>query len=159
MTTTIILAVLAAGFLIFSIAKSKEKTRESVSIARKLLVNTFIDVAGVMALVGLVLALLPPSLIKQLLGGPSRFLSTVYGAFIGTVTIMPAFIAFPLSKSLHENGAHLVTIAAFLTTLTMVGVATFPIEVRHFGKKFTLARNGVSFLMALFIAFGMGVLL
>ena len=159
MTTTIILIVLAAGFLLFSIIKSKEKTKESVTIARKLLFNTFIDVAGIMALVGLVLALLPPSLIKQLLGGPSRFISTVYGALIGTITIMPAFIAFPLSKSLYESGAYLVTIAAFLTTLTMVGVATFPIEVRHFGRKFTLVRNGVSFLMALFIAFGMGVLL
>lgn len=159
MITTIILIVLAVGFLLFSIIKSKEKTKESVTIARKLLFNTFIDVAGIMALVGLVLALLPPSLIKQLLGGSSRFLSTVYGALIGTITIMPAFIAFPLSKSLHESGAYLVTIAAFLTTLTMVGVATFPIEVRHFGRKFTFVRNAVSFLMALFIAFGMGVLL
>lgn len=157
--TTIILTILAVGFLLFSLFKSREKTKESAVIAKKLLVNTFVEVAGVMALVGLVLALLPPSLIKRLLGGTSEVLSTVFGALIGTITIMPAFIAFPLSKSLYESGAYLVTIAAFLTTLTMVGVATFPIEARHFGTRFTLVRNGISFFMALVIAFGMGLLL
>jgi uncharacterized membrane protein YraQ (UPF0718 family) len=157
--TTIIMVLLAAGFLLFSIIKSRKKTMESVKIAKKLFLNTFVEVAGVMALVGLVLALLPPDLIQQLLGGESKILSTIFGALIGTVTIMPAFIAFPLSKSLYMSGAHLVTIAAFLTTLTMVGVATFPIEVRHFGRKFTLVRNSISFIMALLIALGMGFLL
>ncbi len=157
--TTIIMILLAMGFLLFSFIKSKEKTKESAKIAKKLLTNTFIDVAGVMAIVGLILALLPPDLIKKLLGGQSVVLSSVFGALIGTVTIMPAFIAFPLSKSLYESGAHLVSIAAFLTTLTMVGVATFPIEVKHFGKKFTITRNIVSFAMALIIALGMGVIL
>ncbi len=156
---TLIMIILAVGFLFFSIVKSRKKTKESVLIAKKLFLNTFIEVAGVMALVGLVLALLPPDLIKQLLGGESKILSTIYGALIGTVTIMPAFIAFPLSKSLYMSGAHLVTIAAFLTTLTMVGVATYPIELRQFGRKFTLVRNGISFIMALVIALGMGILL
>ena len=158
MTTTIMI-ILAAGFLLFSIIKSRKKTKKSVMIAKQMFLNTFIEVAGIMALVGLVLALLPPDLIKQLLGGGSKILSTIFGALIGTVTIMPAFIAFPLSKSLYMSGAYLVTIAAFLTTLTMVGVATYPIEVRHFGRKFTLVRNGISFVMALVIAFGMGILL
>lgn len=157
--TTLIMVLLALGFLLFSIIKSRKKTIESVKIAKKLFLNTFVEVAGVMALVGLVLALLPPDLIQQLLGGESKILSTVFGALIGTVTIMPAFIAFPLSKSLYMSGAHLVTIAAFLTTLTMVGVATYPIEVRHFGRKFTLVRNSISFMMALLIALGMGILL
>ncbi|NQT58319.1 MAG: permease [Bacteroidetes bacterium] len=157
--TTIIIIILAIGLLLFSVIKSKKKTKESLLVAKKLFLNTFAEVAGVMALVGLVLAFLPPDLIKQLLGGPSKMLSTIFGALIGTITIMPAFIAFPLAKSLYESGAHLVTIAAFLTTLTMVGVATYPIEVRHFGKRFTLARNGISFGMALVIALGMGVLL
>jgi uncharacterized membrane protein YraQ (UPF0718 family) len=124
-----------------------------------MMITTFIDVAGIMAIVGLVLALLPPDLIKRLLGGESTGLSTFFGAIIGTVTIMPAFIAFPLSKSLYLSGAHLVAIAAFLTTLTMVGLATFSIEAKHFGKKLTLARNGVSFAAALLIALGMGVFL
>lgn len=157
--TIIILAVCAVLFLIYSIIKSKEKTKQAVKAAKGMFLNTFVEVVGIMAIIGLVLAFLPPDLIKSLLGRDSRVESTILGATIGTVTIMPAFIAFPLSKSLVQSGAHLVAISAFLTTLTMVGVATMPIEIKHFGTKFTLVRNGLSFVMALVIALFMGLFL
>lgn len=157
--TTVIMIIVALILLIISIIKSTSKTKQAVKFARNMFINTIIEVIGVMAIVGFVLALLPPELIKDLLGSSNKILSSIYGALIGTVTIMPAFIAFPLSKSLYISGAHLVAIASFLTTLTMVGLATFPIEVRHFGKKFTIIRNVISFFMALLIALGMGVLL
>ncbi|ACR79859.1 MULTISPECIES: permease [Kosmotoga] len=157
--TTVILAIVAGAFLFWSLLKSVEKTKKSLKIARNLLAKTFLQIIGVMALIGLVLAAVPPELIKKLLGGSNEVLSTLYGAIIGTVTIIPGFIAFPLSKSLYESGAHLIAIAAFITTLTMVGFATIPIEVRHFGKKFTFYRNALSFVFAIGIALGMGVLL
>ncbi|MBN2617904.1 MAG: permease [Spirochaetales bacterium] len=157
--TTVIMIALAVILLILSIIKSRSKSKQAIHIAKKMFLGTIIEVAGVMAIVGLVLALLPSEIIKDILGGGNTILSTIYGALIGTVTIMPAFIAFPLTKSLYVSGAHLVSLAAFLTTLTMVGFATFPIEVRHFGKKFTIVRNSISFAMALIIAFSMGVVL
>lgn len=154
-----VMIIIALGLLVFSVVKSRQKSKEAVKMAKQMFLNTFIEVAGIMALVGLLLALIPQELIKELLGGDSIVLSTIFGAIIGTITIMPAFIAFPLSKSLYVSGAYLVTIAAFLTTLTMVGLATLPIEIQHFGKKFTIVRNSISFIMALIIAFGMGVIL
>ncbi|QEN05347.1 permease [Thiospirochaeta perfilievii] len=157
--TTVIMIVLAVILLVVSIIKSRSRSKQAVQIAKKMFLGTIVEVAGVMAIVGLVLALLPPEIIKDILGGGSTILSTIYGALIGTLTIMPAFIAFPLTKSLYVSGAHLVSLAAFLTTLTMVGFATFPIEVRHFGKKFAIVRNSISFAMALIIAFFMGLLL
>lgn len=157
--TVIILLILTVILMCLSIIKSRNKSKQAVSIAKKMFLNTSAEVIGVMAIVGLLLALFPPDLIKEILGGENKILSTIYGALVGTITIMPAFIAFPLSKSLYISGAHLVAIAAFLTTLTMVGFATFPIEVKHFGKKFTVIRNVISFLMALIIAFGIGVIL
>ena len=153
-----ILNFLAMSF-IFSIIKSRKKTVAAVKIAKGMFIGTFIEIVGVMAIVGLVLALLPPDLIKRLLGGGNIVISTIWGALIGSVTIMPAVIAFPLSKSLYQNGAHLAAVAAFLTTLTMVGVATFPIENRHFGRKFALTRNSISFAAAVLIAVLMGIIL
>lgn len=156
---TVILIAIAVLFLTWSIFKSKEKTKESLVLSKNLLVKTFVEIIGVMALVGLVLAILPPELIKQLLGNSNEFLSTVYGAIIGALTIIPAFIAFPLSKSLYQSGANLTAIAAFITTLTMVGFATMPIEIKYFGKKFTLHRLWISFVAAILIASGMAVIL
>jgi len=156
---TIILIALAAFFLIWSVIKDRKKTKRVWKIARGTFLSMISELVAIMALVALVLAYTPPSTIKYLLGNTNSFLSSVYGALIGTVTIIPAFIAFPLAKSLYHSGANLVAIAAFITTLTMVGFATMPIEIRHFGKKFTLYRNFLSFLLALVIAFGMGMIL
>lgn len=141
---------------VISTIKSRKKSRSAIDMARGMFKKTFIDLIGVLLIIGGVLAIIPPDLIRSLLGGKSRIISTLWGTLIGTVSIIPAFIAFPLSKSLLENGAHLMTVAGFLTTLTMVGVATFPIESSYFGKKFTIYRNVLSLIGALLIALIMG---
>lgn len=157
--TTVILIAAAVGVLLWSWHRDRRKTRESVLIAKTQLLSIGPKIAAILALIGLVLAVIPQQYIQALLGGASTFLSTVYAAVIGTITILPAFVAFPLSASLVERGAHVVAVAAFITTLTMVGFATLPIEIEYFGKRFALLRNGTSFLAALFIAVGMGMLL
>lgn len=157
--STLILVGLAVGGLGLSMVKSRAKTGESVAFARGMFLGTFSEVLGVMGIIGLILALIPPEVIAKVMGGSNRLLSSLSGAGLGAVTIIPGFIAFPLSSSLLEQGAHAGTIAAFITTLTMVGVATYPLEVRHFGARFAVTRNLLSFVMALAIAFVMGMAL
>jgi hypothetical protein len=41
----------------------------------------------------------------------------------------------------------------------MVGVVTFPLENKTFGTKFTVVRNGLSFIFAILIALVMGVMI
>ena len=48
---------------------------------------------------------------------------------------------------------------AFITTLTMIGVVTLPLEIKELGKKMALLRNGLSFIIAIVIALIMGVIL
>ena len=67
-------------------------------------------------------------------------------------------MAFPLVGDLLRGGADLMPAVAFLTTLTMVGVKTIPLEAREFGLKFTLIRTGLSFALALVVAAIMGAL-
>ncbi len=142
-----------------SFYKDKKRTEESMKMAWGLFLKTAGEIIGILALIGLFLTLVPQSSIKVLLGGPSSLLSGLYGALIGTITILPAFVAFPLAGSLVQKGAHLIAVAAFLTTLTMVGLVTMPIEIEHFGKKFAIVRNVASFLAALLIAGGMVIFL
>ena len=157
--STILLILLAIIALTISFLKDRKKTIESMMSAKSRFIETATQVIGILSLIGLFLAIVPESYIKSVLGGSSIGLSTLYGAIIGTVTIIPAFIAFPLSSSLVKGGAYLVAVAAFITTLTMVGFATMPIEIEHFGKKFTFTRNLLSFILAIFISLGMGALL
>jgi hypothetical protein len=60
---------------------------------------------------------------------------------------LQAFIAFPLAGAFLRQGADVRSVAAFVTTLVMVGVATTPLEIKFFGRKFTSWRNGLSFVL------------
>ncbi len=157
--TAIILVAVAVGLLLWSWLRDREKTVKSIHMAKGQFLGTAGQIGSILALIGLVLALIPEDYIRALLGGSSEALSTIFGAVIGTVTILPAFVAFPLAASLVDRGAHIIAVAAFITTLTMVGFATLPIEIRYFGKRFALLRNVSSFVAALIIAFGMVILL
>src|SRR5665648_153913 len=86
-------------------------------------------------------------------------IATVASAAFGTITLIPAFIAFPLVGTLVNSGVGIVPAAAFLTTLTMVGIVTFPLEKREFGTRFALTRNILSFVFAIIISLTMGVIL
>jgi len=47
-------------------------------------------------------------------------------------------------------------IGAFVSSLMMVGVVTFPVEKRFFGTKFTILRNVLAFLFSIVVALAIG---
>ena len=157
--TAIGLILLAITLLIWSFLKDKKKSIKGLNVAKNMFKGIAVDIISILALIGLFLTLVPPGTIKTVLGDTSVTAATFISAAFGTVTLIPAFVAFPLASSLVAEGAHLVSMAAFITTLTMVGFITAPIEIEYFGKKFTLVRNVLSFAAAILISLGMGLIL
>ena len=90
------------------------------------------------------------------MGGDDRWLATLVGAVAGSVALRPGFVGFPLAGILLERGVGVMAIAAFTTTLMMMGVLTYPIERRVLGHRVTLLRNALSFVVALIVALAMG---
>lgn len=156
---TIFFWVLAMGLMGFSLIKGKDKTIKAMKKSKAMMGSMLGQIVAIIFLIGLVLAFAPTEMIQSILGGDTPLRSTLLGALIGSVTLIPAFVAFPLIGSMLAAGADMVPAVAFLTTLTMVGVVTFPLEQREFGKKFALARNLLSFVLAMGIALVMGVVL
>lgn len=144
-------------FLGISLVKDKVKTKQALKMALGMGKAMVISILSIIFAIGFILTLLPPTEIAAFLSGQSDMLATVGGALLGTITLVPAFIAFPLVGTLVNAGVSVVPSVAFLTTLTMVGVVTFPLEKKEFGVKFTAIRNGLSFLFAIAIALVMGV--
>jgi len=147
------------ALLSFSFAKDKQRTKQALQMAFRMGKGMLASILSIIFAIGLLLTLLPPAEIARFAGGQSVFLATVAAALFGTVTLVPAFIAFPLVGTLIGAGVSVIPSVAFLTTLTMVGIVTFPLEKRSFGTKFTATRNSLSFLFALVIALAMGVIL
>ncbi|MDD3412827.1 MAG: permease [Lachnospiraceae bacterium] len=146
-------------FLLISLKKDKLKTVKALKMAFGMGKGMLGSILSIIFLIGLVLTILPPESIAKFVGNQSLFIATVGSAAFGTITLIPAFIAFPLVGTLVDAGVSIVPSVAFLTTLTMVGVLTFPLEKREFGLKFTAIRNGLSFLFAIIIAMAMGVMI
>ncbi|MBP1925356.1 uncharacterized membrane protein YraQ (UPF0718 family) [Sedimentibacter acidaminivorans] len=156
---TICLWIITLIWFIGSIIKDKKKTFGSIKMSSGMMRNMIGEIVGILFLIGLIITFIPPETIKQYLGQSNVVLSTIVSAFVGSITLIPAFVAFPLVGSLVKAGASIVPIVAFLTTLTMVGFVTFPLEKREFGMKFALVRNSLSFGFAIIIALIMGVII
>ena len=156
---TIVFWVVAIVLTIVSLIKNKKKTFAAMKKSKGMMGNMLSDIVAIIFLIGLVLTFIPPETIKTVLGSANTLMSTVVSALVGSITLIPAFVAFPLVGSLVDAGASIIPGVAFLTTLTMVGVVTFPLEKKEFGSKFALTRNVLSFGFAIVIALTMGVIL
>lgn len=151
--------VIGLTLFVIAMVKDKGKAKEAMKKSRGMMKNMIGDIIGIIFMIGLILTLIPPETIERVMGSGNIWLSSVIAALVGSITLIPAFVAFPLVGSFVDAGASIVPGVAFLTTLTMVGVVTFPLEKKEFGTKFALTRNVLSFTAAIAIAVLMGVIL
>ena len=154
---TYILYGLAIAGLAFSFFKDRQKTKAALMKAWKSFANVLPQLLMIFLIIGFALAIFPPETIRKLLGAESGFLGVLAAALIGSVTLMPGFVAFPLAAALLKSGAGYMQLAAFVSTLMMVGIVTIPIERKTFGLKATITRNSAAFVFSLIVAVVMGV--
>lgn len=152
----IIFYSLAIGLLIVSFVKDKKKTKMAMKKAWKSFENILPQMLGILTTVGIIIAFLNPQVISKIIGGSSGYLGVLLAALVGSITLIPGFIAFPTASILLQNGAGYMQIGAFISTLMMVGVMTMPVEIKFFGKKSTFIRNGLAFLFSFLVAFVIG---
>ena len=157
--TTVGLYLLTGIALIISYIKSKDKTMLSLKKAWKSFENILPQFLTILIMIGIALAILTPEQISKLVGNESGWIGVLIAAFIGSITLVPGFIAFPLASALLRSGAGYMQIAAFISTLMMVGIVTIPLEMKYFGKKAALIRNMEAFIFSLAVAYIMGVVM
>jgi uncharacterized membrane protein YraQ (UPF0718 family) len=159
MERSLILVLVTLGVVFCSALANPKKTWQGLKKGGKMFVNMLPPFLTVIILVSIFLGLMPQDILAQYLGHEAGFFGMVLAAFIGSIALIPGFIAYPLSAILLQHGVSYQVIAVFITTLMMVGVLTLPIEIRYFGVKVSLLRNGLSFFGALLIGLIIGGLL
>ena len=151
------LYIVAGLALLVSLIVSRDKTVRALKIAARRFISIFPAFLVMIVLISVVLYLVPDELISRYLDSDNKFAAMALAAFLGSVTFLPGFIAFPLADILVQKGVAYMVIAAFTTTLMMVGVLTVPIEKAYFGLKVTIVRNVLSFFIALAVAVVIGL--
>ena len=113
--------------------------------------------ATMMALFSVTITVLPQAMVASVIGQESGWLGVAVAAGVGSIVFMPGFIAFPLAGALLQQGTPYMVLAAFTTTLMMVGIVTYPLERQYFGRSVTVIRNGVSLMIAVAVALVIGL--
>lgn len=152
----IILIIITVILLVISYYNDKRKTNKSLKKAWKAFENILPQFLGIIMLVGMLMAIFNADLISKIIGTQSGWFGVSLSAVVGSITLIPGFIAFPTSKLLLENGAGYMQIGAFISSLMMVGVVTAPIEIKYFGKKLTIIRNVFALIFSFLVAFIIG---
>ena len=107
---------------------------------------------SVMALFAISIAIIPESFISEAIGSGSGVGGLVVAIIIGSVAMMPGFIAFPLCGVLLSQGVPYYILAGFTLALMNVGFVTFPIQVQYLGFKVVILRNIIGIVAALLVA-------
>jgi len=146
-----LLTIFTAVCLIVSLIMSRRKTwigiRKGISMFIKLLPVLLL----MLALVSVVLFLIPNDTLVQYMGEGSGLKGWLTAAFLGSVALIPGFIAYPICGILLKSGVAYSVIAVFITTLMMTGFITLPLEAKFFGWRTSIIRNTFSLVAALFI--------
>ena len=157
--STILLYGVTITLLLISLVKDRKKTVMALRKAFKALENILPEFMVVILLVGLLLAVMNPTLISSLIGRDSGISGLVLALLVGSVTLIPGFVAFPTAAMLLASGAGYMQIGGFISSLMMVGVVTIPVEKRFFGRKVTILRNSFAFCFSIVVALGIGLVM
>jgi uncharacterized membrane protein YraQ (UPF0718 family) len=153
----LILYLATVILFIISFFANRQKTLKALKIAFKKFRKILPAFLTMLVFISIVLYIFPQELILKYLGVGNKYISTLIASLIGSITLMPGFIAFPLAGILRQQGVPYMVLSAFTTTLMLVGIITFPVEKEYFGVKITIIRNVICFVIAIIVAVITGV--
>lgn len=157
--STVLLYGMTAILLGISFYKDRKKTLQALRKAFKAVENILPEFLVVILLVGILLALMDPQLISSLIGKDSGAWGILIALIVGSITLIPGFVAFPTAAMLLQGGAGYMQIGAFISTLMMVGVVTIGVERKYFGVRLAVWRNALAFLFSIVVAMTIGLVM
>jgi len=145
--------------VLLSFAIDRNKTLTGIKKGIRMFVNVLFPFLNILILISVFLYFLPPDIIPKMLGSGSGFRGILIAAAVGSVSLIPGFISYPIAATAIREGATYSATAVFITTLMMVGFITLPLEMQYFGKRAAVLRNFLSFIAAIIIGLLIGYLL
>ena len=152
------LTIITLIALFISFCCDRKKTKGALMMAAKRLWKITPLFLLVMLLFSFFISAVPQSLIQQTIGAKSGIMGLLIGLGVGSVALMPGFIAFPLCAMLKTQGVPLYLLAGFSLALMNVGVISFPIQKQYLGWKVAVVRNIIGFLTAIIVAVIVGII-
>lgn len=155
----LVLYIACGGLYLTSFIINRKKTLAALKSAYKLFMKVLPSFLMIIIIMVIILFIFPPENILSLISNDNRMLSIFIASLIGSIAVIPGFIAFPIAGMLKDIGVGYGILASFTTSLMLVGILTFPIEKKYFGTKFALVRNITCYIIVIIISLIIGFLL
>ena len=152
----LIIAIVLFGI---SFLKDKQRSKEALKATFNIFYVVLPVLIFVFVLMGLIEVYISRETIVSILGQKSGILGILYAEIVGSVALFMPPAVFPFGGYLLKNGASYGSIAGFVFTAILIGITTLPLEFKLLGKRFTIARNIFTFVLAFFISLLMEVIL
>ncbi len=147
----IAMTVVTGILIVISFLFDREKTIAGIKKGWMQFMKILPTLLSVIIIISVVLHFISNEVLMDYLGAKAGWGAYLSAAILGSISILPGFIAYPLSGILVHSGVSLSVIAVFITTLKMVGILTIPIEKKYFGLKTAIIRNTLSFFGAIIV--------
>ncbi|MCT4584602.1 MAG: permease [Peptostreptococcaceae bacterium] len=151
MSTYIIYGIVFLLLIVSSI-KDGKKTKKALKMGLKSFTKLLPSMIPMFLIIGIVLSFVSPKTISMILGKDSGFIGVVIGIITGSIAFLPSFVAFPLGVNLLNQGAGYPQIAAFISSLMAVGIASIGLEMSYFGKETAILRNILGIVVSIIFA-------
>ena len=135
----------------------RKKTLRALKMSVKRMWKIFPIFLLVMLIFSLSINLIPHEFVEKAIGRNSGIMGLLAGLGIGSIALMPGFIAFPLCAALQSQGVPYYILAGFSLALMNVGIMSFPLEKRYLGWKVAVVRNVAGLIVSIVIAVIVGL--
>lgn len=161
MNNSYIISLYSITVILFAVSliKDKSKTKRAFKKSWKMFTTVLPQFLGILLLISLVLSFTDTEIIKTIIGEKTGFKGMIITSFLGSISLIPVLIAFPIVSELIQNGAGVIQTTVFITTLTTVGFVTLPLEKEFFGVKIAILRNSLFYISSFISALLLGVLM
>lgn len=86
-------------------------------------------------------------------------LGILIGELVGCFALVQPAAVFPFAGVLRDRGASYGALFGFVMTAILIGVSTLPLEIKLFGKNFTIVRNVLTSIIVFLIGIIFAVVL
>ena len=131
------------------------KTKKSITIAFFKAIKNFNTslpiLIGVILLLGLFREFISNKVIFSVFSG-EMLTDTFIGTVVGSLSAGNSITSYIIAGELLEEGVSLFAVTAFILAWVTVGIVQYPAESGILGKRFAVARNLLSFVLAILIS-------
>ncbi len=146
-TTTIVLAVVAAGLLLLALRQGGDVAVSGLLAAWNTLSRNLLLLVLGFLLAGLAGVLVPRELILRLLGDQAGFTGILIGCVAGGLVPGAPYATFPLIASLYERGASAGAVVGFTSAWALWSVSRLPVEMALISPRLALLRYAITFVV------------